>query len=228
MQVLVVSAHPDDESAFAGGMIARLVSEGHAVHILWTTRGEGGEMGDPPIATRETLGAIREAEARAAAESLGAQSVDFLPYVDPTVGPDDTLFPIDATLDEFSAAIEATLADLRPDLLITHGSNGEYGHPQHVFTHRAVFAALDRCAPWQPREVLTWGAQYPDADRPQMLNKDDPADLVVDISAWMPQKIQAFAAHRTQHVLFFRHSPGKRLDEIPSPIESFRRWRSNA
>ena len=42
--VLAVAAHPDDE-LFGAGYLAKLAAEGHALHILCTTRGEGGEVG---------------------------------------------------------------------------------------------------------------------------------------------------------------------------------------
>lgn len=224
MRVLVVAAHPDDETAFAGGMIANYAGAGHEVHVLWTTRGEGGEMGDPPLTTRDQLGAVREAEARAAATALGVQHVHFLPFIDPVVGTEETLYPIDVPLELFSQTIATIMAELRPDLILTHGSGGEYGHPQHIYTHQAVFAALALLKPWRPNDVLTWGAAYPDPEKERFLNKNDPADIVLDITPWLPYKIAAFIAHRTQHVLFFRHNPGKTIEEIPWRTESFHRW----
>ncbi len=225
MRVLVVAAHPDDETAFAGGMIAKYAAEGHDVHVLFTTRGEGGEMGEPPQTTREQLGAVREAEARAAIGALGAQQVSFLPFVDPVVGPDDTLYHIDATLEQFSRSIAEVMERYQPDVILTHGSNGEYGHPQHIFTHQAVFAALDQCKPWQPSHVLTWGGAYPDPEKERHINRNDPADIVLDITPWLSQKIAAFDAHRTQHGLFFRKNPGKTIGDIPGRKESFHQWR---
>lgn len=224
MRVVVIAAHPDDETAFAGGMIAKYAAEGHDVHILLSTRGEGGEMGDPPVCTRDELGAFREREAQAAAAALGVSRVHFLPYHDPVVGPEDTLYHIDATLEEFSAAIAEVLSGLKPDIVLTHGTNGEYGHPQHIFTHEAVFAALKQIQPWQPREVLTWGGAYPNPEKERHINKDDPADVVLDVTPWLAQKIAAFDAHRSQHGLFFRKNPGKVIGDIPGRTESFRRW----
>jgi len=81
--ILVISAHPDDETLFAGGTLAKFANQGHDVTILETTRGEGGEVGDPPLTTRENLGAWREQEARNAAKALGVRNIFFLPYVDP-------------------------------------------------------------------------------------------------------------------------------------------------
>jgi LmbE family N-acetylglucosaminyl deacetylase len=224
MVVVAVAAHPDDETAFAGGLLARYAAEGHNVYIILTTRGEGGEMGEPALCERSELGAWREREAREAAAALGARAVFFLPFCDPVVGPDNTLYHIDASLDDFSTAIAELLRELAPDVVITHGSAGEYGHPQHKFTHAAVFAALEMLRPWRSREILTWAAAYPEPEMERMINKDDPADLVVDVRPWLAQKIAAYQAHRTQHALFFRHNEGKTLDQIPLRIESFRRW----
>ncbi len=223
MRILVIAAHPDDETVFCGGMIAKYASEGHDVFILLTTRGEGGETGEPPLCPQDELGRWRERESRAAGAALGAKEVLFLPFCDP-IGRDEDLHHIDATLEEFSDAIAEVMAGLRPDVVITHGSNGEYGHPQHIFTHQAVFAALRQLEPWQPREVLTWGGAYPDPEKPRHINKDDPADLVLDVTPWIERKIAALDAHRTQHGLFFRKNPGKTIADLPGRTESFHRW----
>lgn len=227
MRVLVIAAHPDDETAFCGGTIAKHAAEGHDVYILLTTRGEGGERGEPPLCTPAELGAVREAEARAAAAALGAHDVLFLPFGDPLVGPDNTLYPINVTLEEFAQAIAGVLLKLRPDLILTHGSNGEYGHPQHIFTHQAVFAAIEQLrqikSDYLPQEIWTWGASYPEPEKPRHMNKDDPADLLVDVRPWLVQKVAGYAAHRTQHGLFFRNNPDKVLEDLPGRTESFRR-----
>jgi LmbE family N-acetylglucosaminyl deacetylase len=152
--VLAVGAHPDDET-FGGGLLARYASEGNEVHILLTTRGEGGFPGEPPLCERSELGATREAEARESGRILGARDVRFLPFRDPDLIR-GRLQPIAASLDEFSGAIAAEIAASRPDVVVTHGSGGDYGHPQHTYTHRAVFAALARLLPWRARDVWTW------------------------------------------------------------------------
>lgn len=167
---------------------------------------------------------MRECEARAAATALGASAVHFLPFCDPVAGPGDALYHIDATLDQFSAAIAEVMLQLGPDVVLTHGSNGEYGHPQHIFTRQAVFAALNRLKPWQPRQVWSWGGAYPDPVKPRFINNDDPGDLVLDVQPWIDRKIAAFEAHRTQHGLFLRKNPDQTPTEIAIRVESFKRW----
>ena len=225
MRALVVSAHPDDETMFAGGYIARLAAEGHDVVLLCSTRGEGGEVGEPPVGPLERLGELREQELRCAGRALGAREVRFLEFVDPRMEIGGTASAIDASLEQFVAALRPHLEALRPELVLTHGSNGEYGHPQHVFTHRAVFRALADLGPAAPGQVVTWTAAYPDNLEQRLTNQDDPADEVLDVTPWLAAKQAAAACHVSQHAMFLRNNPGKSLPEVIRRVESFRHWR---
>lgn len=223
MIILAICAHPDDET-FAGGTLAKFADEDHAVHLLVTTRGEGGSTGTPPLCEPAQLAVFRERETRASAKVLGARGVALLPYRDPARDARGQLQPIDTSLESFSSAIAAGIAVLKPDVVMTHGSNGEYGHPQHMFTHRAVFAALTLLQPWRPKQVLTWCAAYPAAENERIVNQDDPADLVLDVSPWFSLKVAAMTAHRTQHATFLRYDPSQSLEQVAGRTESFRRW----
>src|SRR3712207_4332781 len=123
MRVLAISAHPDDETMFAGGLLAKYAREGHDVFILCSTRGWGGKVGDPPLCEPERLGECREQEMRCAARALGARDVLFLDYVDPHMEIGGTAMAIDATLEEYVAALREHVERLQPDLVLTHGSN---------------------------------------------------------------------------------------------------------
>ena len=220
MKVLAISAHPDDETMAAGGTLAMYASEGHDVYLLETTRGEGGEAGDPPLVEPERLGAYREGEVRAAAAALGVCDVFFLPFEDPHMEIGGTASRIDAPLELFVAAIADCLREIQPDVVLTHGSNGEYGHPQHVYTHQATRLAL--AALGRPVTLLTWNAWYPGAERPRMLNPGDRADVVRDISPWLDAKIAAAMQHRTQHAMFLRNSGAASVADMVTRVESFR------
>src|SRR5215212_5698548 len=124
MRALAIAAHPDDE-LFGGGYLAKLAAEGNELFLLVTTRGEGGEVGDPPLCTKDRLGEVREQEQRRAAAALGAKDVFFLDFVDPHMEIDGVAQRINADAVEFQRAIQQHLRQLRPDILITHGSNGE-------------------------------------------------------------------------------------------------------
>lgn len=203
--VLAAFAHPDDETIFAGGTLAMLVDRGATLHILLATRGEGGELGEPPLTDRPGLGAIREHELRCAAESLGATSVLFLDYVDPLVGEDESLHPFKADLetlaDEIGAAFQATQAQV----LITHGSSGEYGHPAHTLMHRSCLLGLQSSS-GVSAPLYTISASFPDHPKPRVANNDDPAHFIVNIEPWLPIKLRAAECHQTQGALFVRRS----------------------
>jgi LmbE family N-acetylglucosaminyl deacetylase len=221
--VLAVAAHPDDE-LFGAGYLAKLTTEGNDLYILCTTRGEGGEVGEPPVGPKSRLGEFREVEMRNSGLALGARDVWFLDFVDPWMEIGGEALAIDATPDDFVRALAERIGALRPDLVVTHGSNGEYGHPQHVYTHRALFAALGSLQPWRPGELLTWCANTggPEVDR--LVNRDDPADFELDVTPWFDRKLGAALAHRSQHAMFLRNNTTNQLADALRRREAFRRW----
>ena len=242
--LLAIGAHPDDETMLAGGTLAWAARSGIAVHILCVTRGEGGEVGEPPVTTPDQLGPVREAELRCAGERLGATSVDFLPFVDPQMvpttedpAPPTALGRIAAEPPEFEAALVAAIRRLRPDVLLTHGTNGEYGHPQHVYTNQIVRQAFisagdatafpELGAAHAPAALYTWAAFYPtggDERLERLLNPDDPADwlLVLDESL-VDAKEDAARCHRSQMALFQRRTGTEPLRTLMRWQESLRR-----
>lgn len=134
--ILCVFAHPDDESFGIGGALAAYAARSVAVDLLCTTRGQGGELGDPPVTTREALGAVREEALRAAAHLLGLRAVIVLDYTDGAIR--------DAPYAPLLAAIMDTYRRVRPTTVITFGPTGISGHPDHVVTHRAATEAFWR------------------------------------------------------------------------------------
>ncbi len=218
--IVVIGAHPDDETMLTGGTLALLSSQGVQVHIVCATRGEGGEVGDPPLCERSELGAIREQELRCAADQLGAASVHILGYVDPVVGPGETLYPFEADLDTLSAQILAATRRVQADAILTHGTDGEYGHPAHQLLHQAARAAVLR----SPSGLLlyTFAAQVPGIED-RIWNRSDPAHLALDVRPWLDAKEAAAMCHRTQHDMFRRRYPGKAIREVLRTVEAFRR-----
>ena len=141
---MVVLAHPDDESLGVGGSIAKYASSGVDVFLVTATRGEGGRFrghrnGDVQHPGPVALARIREAELRAAAAVLGIREVSLLEY------PDRQLDAVDPR--EIIGRIAAHVRRVRPDVLVTFGPDGGYGHPDHIaisqFTTAAVVAAAD-------------------------------------------------------------------------------------
>jgi N-acetylglucosamine malate deacetylase 2 len=224
--VLAIAAHPDDE-LFGAAYLAKLAAEGHDLYILCTTRGEGGEVGEPPVGPKSRLGEFREVEMLGSGRALGAREVWFLDFVDPWMEIGGEALAIDAEPGVFVAALAERIGALRPRVVVTHGSNGEYGHPQHVYTHRATFAALGTFATWRPDELLTWCANTGNADTDRVVNQDDPADLEPDVAPWFDRKVAAAMAHRSQHAMFLRNN---KTDDIANALrrtEAFKRWNTD-
>jgi LmbE family N-acetylglucosaminyl deacetylase len=160
-----------------------LAAQKVAVHVVCLTRGEGGEVGEPPLTTRAQLGDVREAELVCAVGKLGGRSLSFLGYVDPTVGPDDALFAPAHDPAMLSGQIVASIKQVQAQVVLTHGSNGEYGHPAHQLVHTSVLiaaASLGAAAP----VVYSFAAAYPAHPYPRLANAADPADVIVDVSAF--------------------------------------------
>jgi LmbE family N-acetylglucosaminyl deacetylase len=142
--LLAVLAHPDDESLGVGGTLAKYAAEGVDVFLITATRGEGGRFrghrcGDERHPGPLALGNIRKAELRAAAAELGVREVSLLDYRDQHL---DCARPREAI-----GRIATHLRALRPDVVVTFGPDGAYGHPDHIaisqFTTAAIVAAAD-------------------------------------------------------------------------------------
>ncbi len=203
--ILTFFAHPDDETMLAGGTLALLAMHGASVHYLCATRGEGGEMGEPPICTQEELGAVREQELVCAVQALGGRSLTFLGYTDPLVGPDDTLYPYTNDLTTLAGQVAASIRQYQPVAIITHGVNGEYGHPAHVITYQAAAIAVQSLGEQAPALYCVsaiWG-EHP---RPRLANRDQPAHFTIDVQPALERKTKAALCHKTQHALFTRRS----------------------
>jgi N-acetylglucosamine malate deacetylase 2 len=204
LSVLAFFAHPDDETMLCGGTLAMLAEAGAQVHILISTRGEGGEMGDPPLCEREQLGQVREDELRCAARALGATQLLLLDYQDPLIGPENALFPFTEDMDRLVTQVQETIHQTGAQVLLSHGVNGEYGHPAHKLAHQAARRAAEQMGDQAPLFYTVMG-DYPDNGYPRLMNVDAPAHLVLDIAPYMAHKIAAALCHRTQHALFVRH-----------------------
>lgn len=205
MNVLAFFAHPDDEIMLSGGILILLARAGVRMHYLCATRGEGGEVGEPPLCEHDKLGQVREEELKCAVKVMGGESVDFLDYVDPRVGPNNNLYPYTNDLRGIAIQIKRKIEDLGVDAIITHGSNGEYGHPAHIITHQAAKLAASVYEGDSPH-LFTVSAAFPEHPKPRIANRDDPAHLILDVTPVMSTKIEAVHCHRSQHALFVRRA----------------------
>lgn len=143
LRLLAVLAHPDDESLGIGGTLAKYAAEGVETFLITATLGQRGRFRghrDPPEHPGvEALARIREQELRAAASVLGLREVALLGYDDQHL---DRADPRDAI-----ARIARLVRRMRPQVVITFGPDGAYGHPDHIaisqFTAAALVTAAD-------------------------------------------------------------------------------------
>ena len=121
-KVLVVTAHPDDESPLAGGTIRQVSDSGGEVHLVCATLGEKGRAYVSEHYTEEELKEVRRKELLAAGDVLGLSSVFFLNF------PDGQLLPHAL---ELQAQLSQVISKLNPEVLMSFGPDGYTGHTDH-------------------------------------------------------------------------------------------------
>ena len=150
-KLLAVLAHPDDESLGFGGTMAKYAAEGVGTYLTTATRGERGRFGpNGNTGEPEEVGRVREAELREAAEVLGIREVSFLGY------PDGGVDAVPATT--AIRAIASHIRRIRPQVIVTFGPDGAYGHPDHIAVSQFATAAA----------VCAADASYCFADEPEL------------------------------------------------------------
>ncbi|MGH9128310.1 MAG: PIG-L deacetylase family protein [Acidimicrobiales bacterium] len=172
-RVLVLAAHPDDESVGAGGTLALLADSGASVTAVFATDGEatrGSKRASGATA------ALRRAEAAAACRVLGVADVRHLGLADGGLG---------ASVDVLASAISAVSAELEPEAVMLPWWLDD--HPDHQALSVALRAAE------APDSLEVWGYET---------WTPLPANRIVDISAVLDRKRRALAAHATAHLAF--------------------------
>ncbi|MFG2817831.1 N-acetyl-1-D-myo-inositol-2-amino-2-deoxy-alpha-D-glucopyranoside deacetylase [Kitasatospora sp. NPDC048365] len=157
--LLLVHAHPDDESIGNGATMARYAAEGVRVTVVTCTLGEGGEVIPPELAhltadREDTLGEHRIGELGSAMRELGVADHRFLGgagrYRDSgMMGVADNDVPgcfWRADVDEAAGHLVAVVREVRPQVLVTYDEDGGYGHPDHIQAHRVAMRAYELAA----------------------------------------------------------------------------------
>ncbi|GAB90522.1 PIG-L family deacetylase [Gordonia rhizosphera] len=207
-RLLFVHAHPDDESLWTGGTIARHMAGGGDADLVMCTWAEG---------------TWRHAELVDAARELGLpRRPIMLGYADdrvPESAPGAPRFahvPIDDQVREMVALIRR----LRPDAIVTYDAIGIYGHPDHIHAHRLAMVAADAAASprlyrsegegWQTKSIYfvtipKWMVDDVQDDLFASTPRDylpgtpkSAIDLVIDVTEWRDRKAAAIRAHRTE------------------------------
>jgi LmbE family N-acetylglucosaminyl deacetylase len=204
--IVAVVAHPDDESLIAGGTLALAARAGVNTGVVSLTRGEHGPISDPRLASRQELPDVREAELASAARALGLDWSTCLGY------PDGELRWVDH--EAAAADLAALLAPRAPEVVLTFGEDGLYGHADHsaaaeiaAQASRRLGAPVDIYEAAWPSGLLSglaaaaaqrglphelWGLE------PEDFGTERIANTAIDVRTVLAQKLSALRAHRTQ------------------------------
>lgn len=224
VRVLLVHAHPDDETITTGGTIAALVGAGAEVRVVTCTLGEEGEV----LGRRwsglvadgaDQLGGYRVSELTAALRALGLDRPEFLGgagrWRDSGMAGEPSAEHPRAFVNSGAGAVEELLAVLeewRPDVVVTYDPEGGYGHPDHIRAHEVVHEALDGATHRPHRVAWTVPARsvvserhpdppahlrHPEAELPSVPDSRLTHRVPLDHAAYAA-KLEALTGHATQ------------------------------
>ncbi len=226
-RILLVHAHPDDETINNGATMALYSSLGASVTLVTCTRGEEGEVLVPGLihlssAQSDMLGAHREVELANAMKALGISDFRFLGDfrdsgmmgTEPNNRPDVFW---QADLDIAANKLVEIIEEIKPHILITYDEFGGYGHPDHIQAHRVAMRAAE-LSEWNiqkiywntmPKSVLAQGIAKMKEIGSDFFGADSVDDLpfakddafvttLIDGSDFVDAKMEAMKAHETQ------------------------------
>lgn len=181
LDILAISAHPDDIELGCAGTILASIAQGRRVGIVDLTRGELGTRGTPEI---------RRAEAEAAAKILGAEVRD-------NVGLADGFFQNDK---ESQLSLVPYIRKYQPEIVLANAQ--EDRHPDHGKGANLIY---DACFLSGLRQIDTFDefGNVQAAWRPKFIyhftqDRYIKPDFVVDITPYWKKKEEAIRAFRSQ------------------------------
>ena len=178
--LMVVHAHPDDESSSTGGLLRLAAEQGHTTILVTCTNGELGKVNIPDLrlnprkdpGDQQRLALIRQEEWSKATAILGITKGYLLGYRDSGMAGwnsnhDPQAF-VNSNHEDVTGQLVHVIRRHRPDVVVTYDANGGYGHPDHIMVHRVTVASVEAAAmaerfpdggsPWQVRKVyyIAW------------------------------------------------------------------------
>jgi N-acetyl-1-D-myo-inositol-2-amino-2-deoxy-alpha-D-glucopyranoside deacetylase len=219
--LLVVVAHPDDESFGCGSVLAHASRAGHDTAVLCATRGEAGES---RIRTDDLAG-LRESELRAAARILGVGTVRLLNHADSGMaGPPEPGALAGADPERVASEVRAVIDELRPDVVVTLDASD--GHRDHAVIRDATLVAVDTARHRPSATYLSclarssmarWASHMRDVggadaylEVAELGTPDEEITTVVDVSSVLPVRWEAIRAHASQASPF---------DDLPADVQ---------
>ena len=229
-RILLVHAHPDDETINNGATMALYAARGAQVTLVTCTRGEEGEVLVPELShlassRDDGLGAHREIELTNAMRALGVRDHRFLGSFRDSgmMGTETNNRPgvfWQADLDTTAQLLVRVIDEIKPHILITYDEIGGYGHPDHIKAHLVAMRAAE-LSQWQiqkiywntiPKSVIAAGIAAmkevgsdffgsDNVDEIPFAKNDSFVTTLIDGNEFVNAKMEAMAAHATQIAL---------------------------
>ncbi|MGH3166311.1 MAG: N-acetyl-1-D-myo-inositol-2-amino-2-deoxy-alpha-D-glucopyranoside deacetylase, partial [Trebonia sp.] len=220
--LLLVHAHPDDESLGTGATMAKYAAEGARVTLVTCTLGELGEIIPPDLRhlLPDELGQHRIGELERACRALGVTDHRFLGgegrFRDSGMmglpDNDDPRCFWQASVDEAAGLLASIIEEVAASVIVTYDANGFYGHPDHIQAHRVAWRAFELTgqkgkfyATALPRSAAESAAKLPEDSwfirAPASYTvgvPDDQVTTAIDASKYLEAKTAAMRAHETQ------------------------------
>jgi N-acetyl-1-D-myo-inositol-2-amino-2-deoxy-alpha-D-glucopyranoside deacetylase len=219
--LLLVHAHPDDESIGTGATMAKYAADGARVTLVTCTLGELGEIIPPALRhlLPDELGEYRAGELARACEALGVTDHRFLGGAgrwrdSGMMGLPDNDDPRcfwRASVDEAASELAAIVREVAADAIVTYDANGFYGHPDHIQAHRVARRAHEMTgetarfyATAMPRSVLAEAVRlaadswFTSATDLSVGVPDEEVTTEIDATGYLDAKLAAMRAHETQ------------------------------
>jgi N-acetyl-1-D-myo-inositol-2-amino-2-deoxy-alpha-D-glucopyranoside deacetylase len=165
-RVLLVHAHPDDETINNGATMAMYAQLGASVTLVTCTRGEEGEVLVPELShlassAEDKLGEHRITELAEAMKALGIKDHRFLAEGEKIYRDSGMMGTIQnerpdvfwqADLEEAANFLLSVIEEVKPHVMITYDEIGGYGHPDHIQAHRVAMRASEK-SKWQIQKI---------------------------------------------------------------------------
>lgn len=222
--ILMVLAHPDDESFVGGGTLSYYAEKGVPTALLCATDGQAGRAGltgGDPLVTRDQLGQLRREELARAARILGIGTLFTPGWMDGQLAA--------VSDDQGAALVLEHFQHARPEVVISFGPEGAGNqHPDHKATSRWTLLAFEQAAAagatFAPKKLywITWPDGFHPIEGVKVQGAPVTATIEIGPEA-QRRKYEAFAQHSSQHDFQERFA---RIQEAHGPREHFHLARS--